>query len=50
MRHATFGLRIDRGVIVEAPPIARWTIGLPETRVAAYYRRKGAKFARVNLN
>ena len=48
--YATFGLRIDQGLIVEAPPIAHWTVGLPEARVAAYYRKKGAVFARVNLN
>ena len=48
--YATFGLRIDGGLIVEAPPIAHWTMGLPEARVAAYYRKRGAVFARVNLN
>ena len=50
MEHATFGLRCDQGVVVEAPPIARWTVGLPEARVAAYYRKKGARFALVHLN
>lgn len=48
--YATFGLRVDGGYVVEAPPIARWTVGLPEARVAAYFRRRGAVFARVNLN
>lgn len=48
--YATFGLRVDGGVVVEAAPIARWAVGLPEARVAAYFRKKGAVFARVNLN
>jgi hypothetical protein len=48
--YATFGLRIEGGVVVEAPPIARWAVGLPEAKVAAYLRGKGAVFARVNLN
>lgn len=48
--YATFGMRVDRGVVVEAAPIARWAVGLPEARVAAYLRKKGAVFARVNLN
>jgi hypothetical protein len=48
--HATFGLCCADGKVVEAPPIAKWTVGLPEARVAAYFRKKGAVFARVNLN
>lgn len=46
--YATFGLRVEGGYVVEAPPIARWTIGKTETRVAAHYRARGATFARIN--
>lgn len=42
--YATFGLGIEDGKIVEAPPIARWVIGKSEMWVASYYRRKGATF------
>jgi hypothetical protein len=44
---ATFGLAVRDGVVVDAAPIARWTIGKPELDVAAYWRRRGAVFARL---
>lgn len=42
--YATFGLRVEEGFVVEAAPIARWTIGKDERTVADYYRKKGATF------
>jgi len=45
--YATFGLRVEGGRVVEAAPIARWTIGKSEQYVADYFRRKGAVFARL---
>lgn len=47
MSHATFGLAIRDGVIVDAPPIARRWLGKPEGVVAEYYRRQGARFVRL---
>lgn len=47
LSYATFGLRIEGGRVVEAPPIARWTIGRDEQAVADYYRKKGAVFQRL---
>lgn len=44
---ATFGLEVQDGHVVDAAPIARWAIGKPEADVAAYYRRRGAQFARL---
>lgn len=44
MPWATFVLGIERGVIHEAPPIARWTIGKNQKVVADYYRKRGAEF------
>lgn len=41
--HATYGLLISDGRVVEAPPIARWAIGKNERTVAQYLLRKGAK-------
>lgn len=40
MDYATFGLGIEDGVVVEAPPIAKWTVGKDEKVVAAFYRKK----------
>jgi hypothetical protein len=40
---ATFGLVARVGLITEAPPIARWTVGRSETEVAMYYRKRGAE-------
>jgi len=47
-RWATFALGMQDGVITQAPPIARWTIGKTEAEVARYYRRKGAQFEVLN--
>jgi len=42
--YATFGIIVRGGQVIEAAPIARWTLGKDERDVAGYYRRKGAKF------
>jgi hypothetical protein len=42
--HATFGLAVANGRVVDAAPIARWAIGKDESRVAAYFKRRGAQF------
>ena len=44
---ATFGLRVEGGRVVEAAPIARWTVGKREAEVADHYRRRGAVFERL---
>lgn len=49
LSYATFGLRIEEGRVVEAPPIARWALGRTERQVADYYRHKGARFERLTL-
>jgi hypothetical protein len=43
--YACFGLISEDGVIVEAPPIAKWTIDKKEKFVINYYRKM--KNARV---
>lgn len=48
LSYATFGVAVRDGVVVDAAPIARWAVGKPEEQVAAYYRRKGATFVRLN--
>jgi hypothetical protein len=47
LNYATFGLRVEEGVVVDAAPIARWAIGKTERQVADYYRRRGARFQRL---
>lgn len=44
LSYATFGLAVWDGRVVDAAPIARWSIGKDEKSVADYYRRKGAEF------
>lgn len=46
---ATFGLRVQGGRVVDAAPIARWCIGKDEHWAAAYWRQRGARFARLPL-
>jgi len=45
--YATFGLFSHDGKIIAAAPIAAWTVGRSERDVAAYFRRRGAKFRDV---
>ena len=40
--YATFGLQTTDGIVTDAPPIARWTMGKSESTVLNYFRRKGA--------
>jgi hypothetical protein len=40
--YATFGLKIDGGQVVDAPPIAAWALGRDAADVVGYYRRRGA--------
>lgn len=45
LSYATFAIVIRGDRVVDAAPIARWTIGKDERWVAGYFRRKGADFA-----
>ena len=36
--HATFLLVVENGIVVDAPPIARWTLGKDAVWLKAYYR------------
>lgn len=41
--YAVFALDVDdAGIIVRAPPIAKWTIGKQWRKVTDYYERRGA--------
>ncbi len=44
--YACFGLIIERGIVVEAAPIAGWATGKPAREVLEYFKRKGAKLER----
>lgn len=39
----TFGLVVREGVVVLAPPCARWATGEDVSTVARYYKRRGAR-------
>jgi len=41
--YATFGVAVAEGVVVEAPPIAKWALGRDERKVVGYFRRRGAE-------
>ena len=43
LSYATFGLVVRNGIVIQAPPIARWTIGKSSYSVTNYYNNKGAK-------
>jgi hypothetical protein len=40
-------IEVRDGRVMDAAPIARWTIGKSERYVADYYRRKGARFVKL---
>jgi hypothetical protein len=46
--HATFMLGVKNGTVTDAPPVARWAVDRAEREVAAFYRRKGARFVRLD--
>jgi hypothetical protein len=44
---ATFGVVVgDNNFVIDAAPIARWTIGKHITHVQAYYTKRGAEVLR----
>jgi hypothetical protein len=45
--YACFAIVAQRGVVVAAAPIARWTVGKPVEVALAFYRRKGASINEV---
>jgi len=47
--HATYGLVVKDGVVVEAPPIAKWAVGKTETEVMAYLETKKAEIVEVDV-
>ena len=40
---ATFGFIVKKGVVVEAAPIAKWSIGRSGKSVVKYWRKRGGK-------
>ena len=42
LEYATFGLIEKNGIVVEAPPIAKWAVGKRMASVLTYYRDKKA--------
>ena len=47
LSYATFGVCVEGRVIVDAAPIARWSVGRDYQDVLAYYSRKGADIVRL---
>jgi hypothetical protein len=41
--YATFGIKTENEIVVEAAPIARWSIGKQERYVMNYFDKKGAR-------
>lgn len=41
LSYATYGIKIERGICVDAAPIAKWMIGNSNTFCRAWIRNKG---------
>jgi hypothetical protein len=41
--YACFGLVAENGIVIDAAPIARWTLTKKIDYVIMYYKKKGAK-------
>lgn len=46
--YATFGLEVENGIITDAAPISRLSIGKSVEFVKSYYLKKGAKIEQIN--
>ena len=46
--HATYGLLVAGGVVVDAAPIARWMVGRDERMVAEWLRKRGARLIAID--
>lgn len=47
MPHCCFGIVDDNGRIVDAAPIAKYTVGWQTLDAVAYFQRRGAKVIRL---
>lgn len=47
--YATYGLRIRGGIVVEAPPIARWMKGRDKQEVMSWLEKKGARVVKLRV-
>jgi hypothetical protein len=43
LSYACYGVVVRDGQIIEAAPIARWSVGKPLAQFAAWVRKKGGK-------
>jgi len=41
LSYATFGLIVEKGIVIEAAPIAKWTLDKPIDEVIRYFTKKG---------
>lgn len=42
LSYACFAFVEDQGIVIEAAPIANWTIGVESNKVLSWYKKKGA--------
>jgi hypothetical protein len=49
--YATFGLVVENGVVVRAPPIAAWAVGKSAADVRVYYQitKKARRYETVEV-
>jgi hypothetical protein len=47
LKYATFMIIIKNEIVVDCPPIAKWTLGKDINIVINYYKRKGAYIEKI---
>lgn len=48
--YATFGIKTQRGVVVETAPIGRWMMGKHRDRIEEWVRAKGGTVRRMDIS
>ena len=44
---ACFGIIVEENIVVDAAPIAAWSIGKPAREVLAYFKGRGARLEQI---
>lgn len=47
MRYATYAIKVTNGIVVDAPPIAKWMIGESESHILRWVNTRGGRYEKL---